>query len=785
MITVKANGKTFTFPDGTSNDQIGEAVDEYFSSQPQQPQPQQTQQTQQETIQQPAPVEQPKVQTEYEKAKELAKDIPASQFAPVQEPKPAPMSREAHTSNWQSGSSYYQMGNIDRKTQEDVAKEIAIRETAPFIEEAKQVMMDNPDKYVGRTVFDVAQELGQASRAGDAAETLFAVGTMGIGAPTVLGLKGVIQAAKLGAGLGAGQEAVSQAAGAVALGDTSKVDVEQIAKEGGLGALLGGGLQGAFDIKNLLGQGGEFIGKRAAKSINPEKLAGVQAAAEHNKQALAKSLTNNGIDSMTAQKYVYSPESLSDSAMKEVNKVINVANKEAKKDFIEFMPSQIADKGLGVRAEQLSDFLPSSPFKSSKDKVLEKQTSNAEKAAKSLTDSNVGVAESSVQMGRLSGERQNLPFSAAENTPDSFLGSVVDDVGSELRQKASNKYNENMVKLDEAFKQSPLKIKQLKPVNAIEEAKVILDEAKQRGSLGLSKIYQRQIAELTKQQPKNFSELDDWKKLLNKKAGEAYSKGDYEASDAFKRLAGAVKQDAQIHADALGVDVGNIYKEADQLWKEAMDTTNNKYLKSLVNTNFDADTVRKMIRGESGAEKINEVRNAIKQSDNKMLMPAFQDSVVATIMKEANTKAIGDRASDFNAGAYGKVIRQNQKQLDAALKDNPNLSKNIKVIGDMFDLMRKADTSRGPIQQAIQGIGSKLGGALGFGEVAITGGVPVVTGLGLAGQKLTDMSAAKLGKLMTKYSDEFAKFEKEKNVYVKQEYAEKILKGILAVDDED
>jgi len=32
---VEANGKTFTFPDGTTNDQIGEAVDSYFSHQSQ------------------------------------------------------------------------------------------------------------------------------------------------------------------------------------------------------------------------------------------------------------------------------------------------------------------------------------------------------------------------------------------------------------------------------------------------------------------------------------------------------------------------------------------------------------------------------------------------------------------------------------------------------------------------------------------------------------------------------------------------------------------------------
>lgn len=31
---VTANGKTFTFPDGTSNEQIGDAIDEYFASQP-------------------------------------------------------------------------------------------------------------------------------------------------------------------------------------------------------------------------------------------------------------------------------------------------------------------------------------------------------------------------------------------------------------------------------------------------------------------------------------------------------------------------------------------------------------------------------------------------------------------------------------------------------------------------------------------------------------------------------------------------------------------------------
>ena len=51
MMEVTANGKTFNFPDGTSNDQIGEAIDEYFAGQTalpeNQPSPQQEQQPQQ------------------------------------------------------------------------------------------------------------------------------------------------------------------------------------------------------------------------------------------------------------------------------------------------------------------------------------------------------------------------------------------------------------------------------------------------------------------------------------------------------------------------------------------------------------------------------------------------------------------------------------------------------------------------------------------------------------------------------------------------------------------
>lgn len=50
MMEVTANGKTFNFPDGTSNDQIGEAIDEYFAGQTalpdNQPSPQQEPQPQ-------------------------------------------------------------------------------------------------------------------------------------------------------------------------------------------------------------------------------------------------------------------------------------------------------------------------------------------------------------------------------------------------------------------------------------------------------------------------------------------------------------------------------------------------------------------------------------------------------------------------------------------------------------------------------------------------------------------------------------------------------------------
>lgn len=51
MMEVTANGKTFNFPDGTSNEQIGEAIDEYFAGQTalpeNQPSPQQSAQPQQ------------------------------------------------------------------------------------------------------------------------------------------------------------------------------------------------------------------------------------------------------------------------------------------------------------------------------------------------------------------------------------------------------------------------------------------------------------------------------------------------------------------------------------------------------------------------------------------------------------------------------------------------------------------------------------------------------------------------------------------------------------------
>ncbi|EMY3653288.1 DNA transfer protein, partial [Escherichia coli] len=33
MMKVTANGKTFTFPDGTSTEDIGSAIDEYFAGQ--------------------------------------------------------------------------------------------------------------------------------------------------------------------------------------------------------------------------------------------------------------------------------------------------------------------------------------------------------------------------------------------------------------------------------------------------------------------------------------------------------------------------------------------------------------------------------------------------------------------------------------------------------------------------------------------------------------------------------------------------------------------------------
>jgi len=33
MMKVTANGKTFTFPDGTSTEDIGAAIDEYFAGQ--------------------------------------------------------------------------------------------------------------------------------------------------------------------------------------------------------------------------------------------------------------------------------------------------------------------------------------------------------------------------------------------------------------------------------------------------------------------------------------------------------------------------------------------------------------------------------------------------------------------------------------------------------------------------------------------------------------------------------------------------------------------------------
>lgn len=52
MMEVTANGKTFNFPDGTSNEQIGDAIDEYFANQSAAPPPQEQSQPAQEQPQQ-------------------------------------------------------------------------------------------------------------------------------------------------------------------------------------------------------------------------------------------------------------------------------------------------------------------------------------------------------------------------------------------------------------------------------------------------------------------------------------------------------------------------------------------------------------------------------------------------------------------------------------------------------------------------------------------------------------------------------------------------------------
>lgn len=249
----------------------------------------------------------------------------------------------------------------------------------------------------------------------------------------------------------------------------------------------------------------------------------------------------------------------------------------------------------------------------------------------------------------------------------------------------------------------------------------IVTEEKRLGTL--SKGVEKPVSGLSKFAPKSFSDMDLMKRSLNDKANTMFNKGEHGASKKFSGLSKAVKGDMDDLARQFGNNTSE-YKAADRNWSDFAEMSDSSLIKSLKRKEFGEDVWKTL---SSGAAKDSKVEKFVK---------VINDSTEATTVKKAMTVkfsedavAAGNKSGDFVVGDYVKFLKNNNNALKHFNKEVFNKNRGLIKLMDVIAKGEKA-TQAAANQGPWAGVLSKLAPSLVLGGI---GGVSAGWETGLAG----------------------------------------------------
>lgn len=765
MINVTANGKNFTFPAGTSQEDIGVAIDSYFAGQA----------TPTDTIETPEAPQEPVVQSQVTQEQVVQEPITQE---PVIEENTSGYTPEGKidpkSTRWKGMSS---LQIIDARNKDVEAGVIPgqIMSDRPTTAVNAQVAGVDPETVIQRNAEALrakrpelspqeAYDIERAKLTREGVEYGFAGLTLPVGGVFGTGLKAFGKTLAIGGGLAGGQELLGQATEAGMMGNTDALNAAKVGEQaliglaftGGIGA-LGEGLRAMSNVMNRKLS-------NVAQKIDSEKLRTVQ---EMNKLTATRPGEEALDVRFTAEQLLPDSKLVKTLAfVRDQSPVASMTN------FVSRSGRSMLEKQSRAGAD-----------------IAERVVQDSRKAA---TDS-IGGARNVIEsqntpdpLARLSGDAGDVLYKKATpkaETATEFLSEAPGLYIKNTKEKARAMYEKQLGTLNDMLASSG-KAGNLPATETKSLADSIIKDVEGRRRLALgpnAKSHINTVRELTKSTPRDFNDYNRLKVDLNELARNASAKGDYQASNMYKDLAQTVKADAQRYADDMGADVGTLWKEADREWAKYSGLAGDKFNKRLANDQFDATTVNKIINGDAAPEKVSKIIDEMRSTGNDELVPGFQQSLKSKIVDNAYKSATDKATADFNFGMFGKTLRKNADTMKAAFKDSPEIADGMRAIGDVFDTMRSADINRQPFGE-LKTMAKQVAG--GFVSAGTTGGFIGPFAQVTAG-KLADMSLDALSRFIHKNADDLTRFEKASNPLEKSELANKIAKALALYDVND
>lgn len=719
-------------------------------------------------------------------------------------------------------SDYNKQSQIDDAEQRHVvARETAVREALPFYDEASAKIKANPEKYTGQSVLKVASDLARTERVGQAAETAVIAATLGAGAAATGTARALLNPttvrglATLGAVEGAAEELAGQGARMAVSGDTGYFKPIEIAKSAGFGGAIGGTLGIGFRVAD----GVANFRSNLARSVDDRT---VDAVNQMNRMDDLRIQREGGAELRNADERAAAKISeLESKAASEGRTIDDYADevrairneRDATKDRIkaEWKAADEGNRGFSITAEQampdnylvkrLAEIRSSAPLGSTFSRSIAKvadQPAQMERAAEGIIGfadeqamSSINKLRSDTKAGGLADMFDEVRSPSAgkpipeSKTADEFLADFTALTEDSAKKVAQDLYNTNMSKLQQAIDDLPYEVSSIKPVTARAEAAKVLDMSKSDlffnyGDAG--NHVAKAASEIRNLRPKNFNDLDQMKRKFNERSREYYTKGESSVGKFYSDMANAVKSDAQMFADKIGADVGNIYKDADSAYRTFSEIAGTKSNKRIRNKQFDEQKISEFMKPNTGPEQTTLSLDQMRKAGREDMIPSFQHSIRSRVFNDAYAKAVGDRTATFNAGAFSKELRKKRDIVKAAFEGDTKVMDDYDAIIDSFNILRNADISR-QMPGDIKRLSGGLTGTLSTVGGVVTGNFMVPVLHAVAG-KLADMGIDAMSKFIVRNADKMKALKEARTDVEKYVAAEDVVKALLVFRDD-